>query len=245
MDDASEAPGAVLLSLPFADLWRVENSPARRVPSHGVDVFGERYAIDFVGVDRRHRSATVSDWRTVLATEPPERFVSFGRPILAPADGTVVAVHDGEADHEARRSQAALLPYALGQAARLRAGVTAIAGNHVVLQLRESGSASESESRSGAGVFAALVHLRQGSLRVAPGDEVTVGQPLAACGNSGNSTQPHLHLQLMDSADLAVARGIPLAFRRFREWTHPDAPPTLRDAAIPAENTVVAPAPEH
>ncbi|MGD8169998.1 M23 family metallopeptidase [Herbiconiux sp. P16] len=230
MDGATEAGGAVLLELPFAGLWRVQNSPARRVPSHGVDLFGERYAIDFVGVDERHRSAEVHDWRTVLATEPPERFVSFGRPILAPADGTVVAVHDGEADHAARRSQAALVSYALGQAGRVRAGPAAVAGNHVVLAVRASG------------VFAALVHLRQGSLLVTVGDEVTVGQPLAACGNSGNSTQPHLHLQLMDSADLAVARGIPLAFRRFREWTHPDAAPALRDAAIPAESAVVEPA---
>ena len=43
------------LSLPFAGLWRVENSPARRVPSHGTDMFGSRYANDFVGVDERHR----------------------------------------------------------------------------------------------------------------------------------------------------------------------------------------------
>jgi murein DD-endopeptidase MepM/ murein hydrolase activator NlpD len=213
----------------------VQNSPARRVPSHGVDLFGERYAIDFVGVDERHRSAAVRDWRTVFATEPPERFVSFGRPILAPAAGRVVAVHDGETDHAARRSQVALVPYALGQAGRVRAGIDAIAGNRVVLELVESGVAES-------GAFAALVHLQRGSLLVAVGDEVTVGQPLAACGNSGNSTQPHLHLQLMDSADLAVARGIPLAFRRFREWTHPDAPPALRTAAIPNENAVVEPA---
>ena len=42
-------------SLPFAGLWLARNSPARRVPSHGSDLFGERYAIDFIGVDDRHR----------------------------------------------------------------------------------------------------------------------------------------------------------------------------------------------
>src|SRR5918993_5948320 len=70
----------VLLSLPFTGRWLTQNSPARRVPSHGTDLFGERYAIDFVGVDDRHRTAPRRDWRTVLATEPPERFVAFGRP---------------------------------------------------------------------------------------------------------------------------------------------------------------------
>ena len=112
----------VVLSLPFTGRWLARNSPARRVPSHGTDLFGERYAIDFVGVDDRHRTADRRDWRTFLATEPPERFFAFGRPILAPADGTVVAAHDGEIDHEGRRSQLALVPYALGQAGAAPAG---------------------------------------------------------------------------------------------------------------------------
>jgi hypothetical protein len=130
----------VEIAFPFGGRWLAMNSPARRVPSHGVDLFGQRYAIDFVGVDDRHRDAVRSDWRTLLHTEPLERFYSFGRPILAPADGVVVAVHDGEPDHEARRSQFALVPYALGQAARVRLGAAAVAGNHVVLALRESGA---------------------------------------------------------------------------------------------------------
>ncbi|MET0714886.1 MAG: hypothetical protein ABWY57_08220 [Mycetocola sp.] len=60
------------------------------MPSHGTDALGERYAIDFVGVDSRRRTATSRTWRTVAGTEPPERFVGFGRSILAPIDGIVV-----------------------------------------------------------------------------------------------------------------------------------------------------------
>ena len=60
----------VTLALPFHGPWLVQNSPARRVPSHGVDVLGERYAIDFVGVDERHRTSATRDWRTALATTP-------------------------------------------------------------------------------------------------------------------------------------------------------------------------------
>jgi hypothetical protein len=218
--------GEVALALPFHGRWLVQNSPARRVPSHGIDVLGERYAIDFVAVDHRNRSAATRDWRTALATEPPERFVGFGRPVLAPAGGTVVATHDGEPDHRARRSQLALLPYALGQGARLRQGVPAVAGNHVIIAL------------PGGDVFVALAHLRAGSLRVGVGQSVAEGDQIAECGNSGNSTEPHLHLQAMDSADLTVARGVPLAFRRFREWPR-RGQPTEREHGIPGEGTVV------
>ena len=108
---------ANVISLPFEGRWLARNSPARRVPSHGTDMLGERYAIDFVGVDERRRTADRRDWRTFLATEPPERFFAFGRPILAPADGVIVDAHDGEIDHAARRSQLTLVPYALGQRA--------------------------------------------------------------------------------------------------------------------------------
>lgn len=218
----------VELSLPFTGLWMARNSPARRVPSHGSDLWGERYAIDFVGVDDRRRTATHRDWRTVLATEPAERFLAFGRPILAPHDGVVVVAHDGEADHDGRRSQLALVPYALGQAARVRRGVGAVAGNHVVLALADE-------------VFVALVHLRAGSLRVGAGDRVVTGQRLADCGSSGNSTQPHVHLQAMDSADLSVAQGLPITFRRFRERPRGSRVATVREVGVPGEGAVVDP----
>jgi hypothetical protein len=223
--------GEVLLSLPFTGRWLVQNSPARRVPSHGTDLLGERYAIDFVGVDPRGRTAEHRDWRTALATEPADRFVAFGRPILAPADGVVVVAHDGEPDHEARRSQLALVPYVLGQRGRLRQGVSAVAGNHVILRL------------PGGGSFVALVHLRAGSVRVRPGDAVRTGQRLAECGNSGNSTQPHLHAQVMDSADLSVARGVPMAFRSYREWPRGRRRAESRESGMPAEGAIVEPLP--
>ncbi|MEV0459924.1 M23 family metallopeptidase [Catellatospora methionotrophica] len=225
------SPREVVLALPFTGWWLARNSPARRVPSHGTDLMGERYAIDFVGVDEQGRTAGHRDWRTFLASEPPDRFFSFGRPILSPADGVVVAAHDGEPDHAARRSQLALVPYMLGQAGRLRQGVAAVAGNHVIVELARGGA------------FVALVHLRAGSLRVAAGDRVTTGQQLATCGNSGNSTQPHVHMQVMDSAELSVARGVPMAFRHFRERPAGSAQFLIRQTAVPGENAVVEPLP--
>jgi hypothetical protein len=219
----------VELSFPFTGRWRVRNSPARRVPSHGSDLFGERYAIDFVAVNERHRTADVRDWRTILATEPPQRFVGFGRPILAPAAGTVAAVHDGEPDHDGRRSQLALVPYMLGQAGRLARGVEAVAGNYVVIAL------------PGAQMFVAVAHLEAESVRVSVGQRVAAGEHIADCGNSGNSTQPHVHMQLMDRMDLTSAQGIPMIFPRFREWPGGGAEPRIQDRAVPAEGAVVEP----
>ncbi len=175
------------------------NSPATRVPSHGTDLMGTTYAIDLVPVDDRGRSARWH-WRALVATEPPESFVGFGAAVLAPHDGTVVVAHDGEQDHAARRSQLALLPYMLGQARRLRAGDGAIAGNHVAIAIDADGP------------FVLVAHLRRGSLLVRPGERVRAGEPIGQCGNSGNSTQPHVHVQVSDSLDWSHAQGLPIAF---------------------------------
>ncbi|MBM7503218.1 M23 family metallopeptidase [Agromyces aurantiacus] len=211
----------IVLELPFRGRWLARNSPARRVPSHGTHALGTTYAIDFIAVDERGRSAPAG-WRSLLAVERPEAFVGFGQPILAPVAGTVVAVHDGEEDHEARRSQLALVGYMLGQAGRVRRGPAAIAGNHVVLALGPEGP------------YVALVHLRRGSVRVAVGDVVSAGEQLGECGNSGNSTQPHVHVQAADSIDWSRARGLPIAFR-FRR--HGDDGQVV--VGLPAESEVV------
>ena len=94
----------VELRLPFRGPWQTVRTPSERVPSHGTHFGGQTFAFDVVAVDPRRRTASVRDWLTVLATEPVDRFVGFGMPVLAPVDSRVVAVHDGEIDHAARRS---------------------------------------------------------------------------------------------------------------------------------------------
>ncbi len=42
-------------------------------------------------------------------------------------------------------------------------------------------------------------HLQPGSLRVKFGDKVKAGQVLGLVGNTGNSSEPHLHFQLMNA----------------------------------------------
>jgi len=64
------------------------------------------------------------------------------------------------------------------------------------------------------GEYTEFRHLRRGSLRVAAGDRVTRGQPLAACGNSGNAKTPHLHIGFLGSVDPIATR--PMLFSHYQ-----------------------------
>jgi murein DD-endopeptidase MepM/ murein hydrolase activator NlpD len=198
-EPAATPASPVPLEYPLRGSFRAMNSPARRVPSHGTHVMGTTYAIDLVPVDARGRAAPWG-WRAAFATEAAEDFAGFGVDVLAPVTGTVTIAHDGEDDHRVRRSIPAALPYLARQAQRLREGPAALAGNHVVIAAGDDGP------------FVLLGHLRRGSVRVAPGQAVAAGQVVAECGNSGNSTQPHVHLQATDSTDWARTRGLPIVF---------------------------------
>jgi murein DD-endopeptidase MepM/ murein hydrolase activator NlpD len=142
--------------------------------------------------------------------------------------GTVAAVHQGEPDHEARRSPLTLLPYALGQASRLRQGLGRITGNCVIIS-----------SAAGTSAFVAVMHLQAGSIRVSVGQEVAVGEHIANCGNSGNSTQPHVHLQAMDRLDPWTAQALPLRISRYYEKPRRSQRFLLRENTIPDEGSTV------
>lgn len=184
------------LEYPFDGRWLVRNSPADRVPSHGTTRFATSYAIDFVPVRDTGRTAPVR-FGSLIRPEPPERFPGFGRPVLSPVEGIVVAVHDIEIDHPAYRGLPSI-GYALTQARRAAAGWVALAGNHVLI---ESG-----------GVVVALCHLQRGSAEVRPGQRVRVADVLGRCGNSGNSTEPHLHVQAIDNRDVGRAEAVRVTF---------------------------------
>ncbi len=111
----------------------------------------------------------------------------YGAPILAPADGEVVVAHDGIRD--ARRPGTGWLDW------RARH----FCGNHVTID-------------HGNGEFSFLAHLKTGSLTVKVGDRVGSGTKVGRCGNSGHSTQPHLHFQLQDHPDFFQAVGLPMRF---------------------------------
>lgn len=186
----------IILAYPFTGRWLVQNSPANRVPSHGTRLFATAYAIDFVPVTETGRTAPFT-LGSLLKPEPAERFPGFGRPILAPINGVVIAAHDSEPDHDAHRGLPSVR-YALTQQRRAAKGWVALAGNHVLIERR--------------GIVVALCHLRQNSVTVWPGQEVQIGDVLGACGNSGNSTEPHIHVQALDSPNIEHANAVRTTF---------------------------------
>ena len=185
------------LAYPFAGRWLTQNSPANRVPSHGTALFATSFAIDFVPVNETGRTAPFT-FGSLLRPEPAERFPGFGRPVLAPVHGLVVGVHDTAPDHQAFRGLPSV-GYALTQRRRAAAGWVALAGNHVMIQTRD-------------GLVIAVCHLQHRSVQVRLGQSVRVGDPLAHCGNSGNSTEPHVHLQAIDRLDVLHAAAVPISF---------------------------------
>ncbi|MFF2849521.1 peptidoglycan DD-metalloendopeptidase family protein [Streptomyces sp. NPDC058001] len=187
---------------PVTGRWSAVNSPADKVPSHGTHGYGQTYAIDIVAEpepgDGPARPGFAWVWPPVCRSDA---FPAYGAPLLAVADGTVVHASDNQRDHLSRNSLP-MLAYLLLIESTLREtlGAARIVGNHIVLDL-------------GDGTYAMYAHVQQGSLKIRAGDTVEAGTPLAACGNSGNSTEPHVHFQLMNSPDLDTARGIPFTWR--------------------------------
>ena len=142
-------------------------------------------------------------------THPQLRdFACYGRPVLAPADGRVVRVATRFPD---------LPPYAHEPKKKPRlAKAETLGGNFVIIQHAPH-------------VFTELVHLQAGSIRVAVGQAVRRGEPVGACGNSGNARTPHLHLGLLSSIDPIATARMPLAGYEVRgadgRWTPGDGEP--------------------
>ncbi|PCC73919.1 Peptidase family M23 [Nannocystis exedens] len=109
-------------------------------------------------------------------------YYAYGQDILAMADGVVVSVVDGVHDSPIGELNPYIAP-----------------GNMVVL--RHEGE-----------VHSVYAHLLPGSIKVKPGAKVRRGQVLGACGNSGNSSEPHLHVQLQDGPRFEKSWGIEAVF---------------------------------
>ncbi|MFJ1858482.1 M23 family metallopeptidase [Streptomyces anulatus] len=189
---------------PVTGRWTALNSPADKVPSHGTHVYGQTYAIDIVAEpetgegEPSARPAFRWLWPVVRRNRA---FPAFGTPLLAVADATVVRASDGQRDHLSRNSLPALAYLMLIEGnVRSIVGAHRVIGNHVILDLGE-------------GTFAVYAHVRRGSLQVKAGDRVRAGQWLGQVGNSGNTTEPHLHFHLMDGPDPDSARGVPFTWR--------------------------------
>lgn len=186
----------IKLTAPVNGTWLAVNGPATKVPSHGTNAYGQTYAIDLVFVSERRPKPVVA-WKPI--SQPANSFDGFGKPIFAPTDGRIVRVHDKERDHRSRSSWPALVYFMIEAAFRELMGPRKILGNHVVID-------------AGNGNYVALAHLRKGSAQVKLGEQVKTGQQIGECGNSGNSTEPHVHLQVVDHPFILIAAGLPFEF---------------------------------
>jgi hypothetical protein len=112
---------------------------------------------------------------------------TYNQEILAPAEGVVRQVRDGVRDAPG---------VGTGWVDWLSRDFR---GNFVVIQHAPH-------------EYSLLAHLVPGSIVVAPGQRVQSGQPIGRCGNSGHSTEPHLHFQLQDHPDFYRAVSLPISF---------------------------------
>jgi murein DD-endopeptidase MepM/ murein hydrolase activator NlpD len=124
-----------------------------------------------------------------------ENWFSYGQPVYAPADGTIVDAANEVPENSYKDGQVVypqipddLDPIGLG--------------NHVVID-------------HGDGEFSILLHMKPGSVTVKRGDHVKRGEQLGAIGFSGDTFLPHLHYMLMDGVDERTSQGLPSYFDGF------------------------------
>lgn len=195
-----------LLIWPF--LWRFgilamayPSSLEKMTPSATVRLPANEPILVGWGGDTPHVNyhATYPDqrWAYDLLVEPAmnesnrlDDYGCWGVPVVAPAAGKVVVAQDGELDQ---------MP---GQISKTFAHP---GGNHIAIELPETGT------------YLFIAHLQKDSIVVQEGDQVTEGQIMGKCGNSGNSSEPHIHIhhQRQDprTVPFGLAEGLPLYFR--------------------------------
>ncbi len=112
-------------------------------------------------------------------------YYCFGHPILAPGPGIVVEAVDTMADNAPGTSNTG-----------------DDLGNHIIID-------------HGNGEYSFLAHLQRGSIRVKAGERIVAGAAVGRCGNSGNSTEPHLHYHLQSTPSFMVGAGMPAQFQHY------------------------------
>lgn len=126
-----------------------------------------------------------------------ENWYGYGEPVLAVADGIVTEITDGVTENTPPE-------------VTTRMTAQTVAGNYILLKI-------------GANRYAVYAHLKPGSIRFKKWQKVKRGEVLAQIGNSGNSTGPHLHFQIVN-APFTIAEGMPFVFDRFEKLGAIDQP---------------------
>ncbi len=109
----------------------------------------------------------------------------YGMSVRAPVDGEVVQVLGGEPDQDPGDYHP-----------------NNVLGNHVAIKVADD-------------VYLYMAHLKQHSLEVGSGDEVSAGDVVAKCGNSGRTETPHLHIHLQNGLEFPMSESLPLVFHDY------------------------------
>jgi Peptidase family M23 len=166
--------------------WLAANGPANNsghrramIPIDALPRIAQRFAIDYIRVN------DTADRRFVGDSLKNASYIAYGNDALAVADGRVVAVKDSIPEN---------VPGITSRAVPIT--LETVGGNHVIIDI-------------GGGHYAFYAHLQPGSIRVRVGDRVRTGQVLGLVGNSGNSTEPHLHFHVSDGNSPLGSEGVP------------------------------------
>ena len=201
----------IAIEFPLRGEWFTKVSPADRVPSHGIDRFGLTYAFDFIKVDWDKPDHPTHDKNKLdyfLGGIPLNSYYCFGEPIYATFSGEVVTIENSVLDGEKASwldDQTSAIKNSFFFDFE-RDGFKSIAGNYIILK-KETG------------IYAAFCHLKKDSITVEVGENIKKGDLLGNVGHSGNSTEPHLHFQLMDSSIIENAKGLPFVFEKYEKFS--------------------------
>lgn len=126
----------------------------------------------------------------------------YREPVLASGDGVVVEVRDAFPEQQTlspKNWSAETANKIITDLSQTIGWRNALAGNFITIKHKN-------------GEYSFYAHLSQHSMKVKVGDKVKAGQEIALVGSTGNSSEPHLHFQLMDSMDFETANGLPIRF---------------------------------
>ena len=153
----------------------------------GQAFIAQRYAIDWV----RYRLVNGLGTTWSGPEDKNSSYFCYGAPIYSMAPGKVIEVLDE-------------IPENIPHSGKIAIDVNFFnaGGNNVVVDI-------------GYGLYAFYAHMRPGTVTVKVGDEVTAGEILGHVGNSGNSTEPHLHAHIVDQPSFLAGQGVPYEFDRF------------------------------
>jgi hypothetical protein len=176
------------IGFPLTGEWVAVNTPAERIPSHGTDFFGQRFAYDFVRLNAKGSGfSSRAMFRQFAFFVHASDFCAWNEPVFAAFKGEVFASEDGWPDRLRVNAIWQVIRATFLQGAPEPSDLRPLLGNYVLIQ-----------GEAGVALYA---HLREGSILVRKGQSVEAGERLASVGNSGNSTMPHLHFHVMDRTD--------------------------------------------